>query len=67
MGLRLIAGIDGQAFKNRTGLSLGQAFDPNTIAQLTEAGFLETRPDHLVATAAGRQRLNAVIGQLLNS
>jgi len=67
MGLRLIAGIDGQAFKNRTGLSLGQAFDPNTIAQLTEAGFLETRPDHLVATGAGRQRLNAVIGQLLNS
>lgn len=67
MGLRLIKGIDGAVFKIRTGLSLDQAFAPGTITQLTEAGFLETRPGHLVATAAGRQRLNAVIDLLLNS
>lgn len=67
MGLRLIDGIDGQLFENRTGLSLDQAFDASTITQLTKAGFLETRPGHLVATAAGRQRLNAVIDLLLNS
>lgn len=67
MGLRLIDGIDGQLFESRTGLSLDQAFDASTITQLTKAGFLETRPGHLVATAAGRQRLNAVIDLLLNS
>lgn len=67
MGLRLIDGIDGAAFESRTKLSLDKAFDPDIIAQLTKAEFLEKRPGHLVATAAGRQRLNAVIALLLNS
>lgn len=67
MGLRLVAGIDARAFAARTGQSLADSFPPDVIDRLTAAGYLEPRPDRLVATAAGRQRLNAVIDTLLNT
>lgn len=67
MGLRLVAGIDGAAFAARTGQTLAQRFAPDIIARLTKAGYLEARSDRLVATAPGRQRLNAVLDTLLNS
>ena len=67
MGLRLVAGIDGAVFAARTGQTLAQRFAPDIIARLTKAGYLEARSDRLIATAPGRQRLNAVIDTLLNS
>jgi len=67
MGLRLVAGIDGAEFAARTGQTLAASFAPEVIARLTSAGYLEARSDRLISTAAGRQRLNAVIAALLNS
>lgn len=67
MGLRLVEGIDRDAFARRTGMPMDAAFSAGTLAQLEQAGFLESGADHIAATAAGRQRLNAVIAALLNS
>lgn len=67
MGLRLVEGIDRAAFARRTGVSIEAAFPAETRGQLEEAGFLECGTTHITATAAGRQRLNAVIAALLNS
>jgi oxygen-independent coproporphyrinogen-3 oxidase len=39
-------------------------FEP-ALARLIEGGFLTLDADRLVATAAGRQRLNAVLAALL--
>ncbi|MCY4394400.1 MAG: radical SAM family heme chaperone HemW [Rhodospirillaceae bacterium] len=42
------------------------ALDRSEIARLAEAGLLADDPDRLRATAAGRQRLNAVLAAILN-
>ena len=42
------------------------ALDRDAMARLAEAGLLEDDPDRLRATAAGRQRLNAVLAAILN-
>ncbi len=65
MGLRLAYGIDRMQFACTTGAdpvtSLGEArLDP-----LVAAGYLEVDATHLKATAAGRQRLNAVLKHLI--
>ena len=65
MGLRLEAGIPRGRFRRELGAEPEALFDPATLGQLVEAGFLELDPAALRATAAGRQRLNAVLARLL--
>jgi len=57
MGLRLAEGVALEAVR--------EAVDESRVRDLVEAGFLADDADRLRATAAGRQRLNAVIGTLL--
>jgi len=65
MGLRLDKGIARAAFRAETGQDFEAALDPVRLADLREAGFLTLDDIGLRATAAGRQRLNAVLGALL--
>ena len=65
MGLRLGEGIARGAFRAETGHEPEAVLDPARLAGLSEAGFLVLDAAGLRATAAGRQRLNAVLGVLL--
>ncbi|HKF72873.1 MAG TPA: radical SAM family heme chaperone HemW [Stellaceae bacterium] len=65
MGLRLSDGIPRERFHERLGFDFEAALDPERLAQLAEAGFLQLDDKGLVATSAGRQRLNGVLAQLL--
>ncbi len=65
VGLRLADGIDRATFAASTGRDPVEAIGPARLAPLVAAGFLETGPNHLAATAAGRQRLNAVLERLI--
>jgi putative oxygen-independent coproporphyrinogen III oxidase len=64
MGLRLAEGIARDRFFAATGTGFEDAFD-DRLAPLLDSGFLELDERVLRATPAGRQRLNAVLGQLL--
>lgn len=66
MGLRMTAGIDAATFTRRTGRTPDEAFAPDTVARLVDAGYLDWRTDGFGATQAGRHRLNAVVGALLD-
>jgi oxygen-independent coproporphyrinogen-3 oxidase len=65
MGLRLAAGVDAAHFAARVGQSLDSRLDPTALARLAAAGFVEFDGRTLRATAAGRQRLDAVLAALL--
>jgi oxygen-independent coproporphyrinogen-3 oxidase len=65
MGLRLAEGIDADRFAAETGETLLSALDPPRLKALIGGGFVELDDSGLRATAAGRQRLNAVLAQLL--
>jgi oxygen-independent coproporphyrinogen-3 oxidase len=65
MGLRLADGIDRATFASVTGADPVAALGEARLAPLVKAGFLEIRPDRVGATAAGRQRLNALLERLL--
>lgn len=65
MGLRLTEGIDAGRFARRTGRSLAEALDTGRVGRLVSGGFLESDARGLRATAAGRQRLDAVLDALL--
>jgi putative oxygen-independent coproporphyrinogen III oxidase len=65
MGLRLSDGIDRALFASVAGADPVAALGEARLAPLVEAGFLEIAPTHLKATAAGRQRLNAVLERLI--
>jgi oxygen-independent coproporphyrinogen-3 oxidase len=65
MGLRLGGGIARDAFRAETGSDFETALDAARQTSLREAGFLELDAAGLRATAAGRQRLNAVLASLL--
>ena len=65
MGLRLADGIDRATFASVTGADPVAALGEAKLAPLIAAGFLEIRPDRLRATAAGRQRLNALLERLI--
>jgi putative oxygen-independent coproporphyrinogen III oxidase len=65
MGLRLSDGIDRALFASVAGADPVAALGEARLAPLVEAGFLEIAPAHLKATAAGRQRLNAVLERLI--
>ena len=67
MGLRLTGGIDPARWRRESGRGLDESFDAGSIAALVEAGYLEFGPNRLAATAAGRQRLDAVIRALADA
>ena len=65
MGLRLADGIDRALFAATTGIDPVTALGEARLAPLRTAGYLEVDATHLKATAAGRQRLNAVLERLI--
>jgi putative oxygen-independent coproporphyrinogen III oxidase len=65
MGLRLAEGIDGAGFRAATGTVLDAAVERKAVARLVEGGFLVVDDRGLRATATGRQRLNAVLSEIL--
>ncbi|MEQ9200904.1 MAG: coproporphyrinogen-III oxidase family protein, partial [Rhodospirillales bacterium] len=65
MGLRLRDGVGQTRFRQQTGRTLDSCLDPERIAALTGEGLVTFDDSRLAATAAGRQRLNAVLGYLL--
>jgi oxygen-independent coproporphyrinogen-3 oxidase len=65
MGLRLADGIDRAAFASTTGADPVTALGEARLAPLVAAGYLVVDDAHLAATAAGRQRLNAVLERLI--
>jgi len=64
MGLRLTEGIPRARLERAAGREVEALFGDN-LAPLVEGGFLTLDQDRLAATAAGRQRLNAVLAALL--
>ena len=65
MGLRLAEGIDIKAFHARTGAALMDILDLSIMEQATGAGYLETAPGRLKATAEGRKRLDSLLAALV--
>jgi len=65
MGLRLTVGLSRPDFRAETGEEIESAFPRDRLDALVGGGFLELDGAGLRATAAGRQRLNAVLGRLL--
>jgi oxygen-independent coproporphyrinogen-3 oxidase len=65
MGLRLADGIDRMLFASVAGVDPVEMLGEAKLAPLVQAGFLEVGATHLVATAAGRQRLNALLERLI--
>lgn len=65
MGLRLREGVARAAFRAEAGREIEAALDPARLGRLTESGFLVLDDAGLRATAAGRQRLNAVLAALI--
>ena len=64
MGLRLTEGVVRARFEELAGEAVETLFS-RTLPPLIEGGFLTLDRDRLAATAAGRQRLNAVLAALL--
>jgi putative oxygen-independent coproporphyrinogen III oxidase len=64
MGLRLAEGVSRRRLEAAAGEDLASLFR-KTLPRLVEGGFLSLDTDRLAATAAGRQRLDAVLASLL--
>jgi len=64
MGLRLAEGIARDRFFAATGVGFEDAFG-DRLPPLIDGGFVDLDEHALCATAAGLQRLNAVLGKLL--
>lgn len=65
MGLRLSEGVDRARLEHAAACDAEELFGAN-LAPLVEGGFLTLDQQGLVATAVGRQRLNAVLAALLS-
>jgi oxygen-independent coproporphyrinogen-3 oxidase len=61
MGLRLTEGVAFTTFLERTGTPLTEAVDPDILEAALEAAYLRTTATHLIATAEGRKRLDALL------
>ena len=64
MGLRLAEGIEAATFLRRTGVVLGDALEPEILAASMEEGYLMWDGVRLVASDAGRRRLDALLPRL---
>jgi oxygen-independent coproporphyrinogen-3 oxidase len=65
MGLRLGEGVALAAIAEETGTELADGLDAGALARLIDGGFLILDAERLRTTAAGRLRLDAVLGELL--
>jgi len=65
MGLRTTDGVRRSRVITETGRTIEAAVDSNRLDRMIGGGFLVLDDEGLRATAAGRQRLNAVLGGLL--
>jgi len=65
MGLRTVDGVARARIQAECGRPLESLVDPGRLERLAGGGFLEVDDVGLRATAAGRQRLNAVLAELL--
>jgi putative oxygen-independent coproporphyrinogen III oxidase len=61
MGLRLTEGVSVQRLRRIGGEDFESTLDMAAVRRLMADGFLEKSEDRLATTAAGRQRLNAVL------
>ena len=64
MGLRLSEGVSFVGFESRTGTRLEDAVEPQVLKQAIEENYLIQTPTHLIATAEGRKRLDALLPEL---
>jgi coproporphyrinogen III oxidase-like Fe-S oxidoreductase len=65
MGLRLAEGVPLTRLERVAGRPWREVVDESALARLGDGGFLDVRDGRLVATAAGRQRLDALLVSLL--
>lgn len=65
MGLRLAEGIEEHRFAARTGRPLDSCLDSDILGAALEEEYLQRRDGRLTATAAGRLRLEALLGALV--
>ncbi len=65
MGLRLNEGVSRARLRDELGADVEALIDAAKLERLVGGGFLTLDDDVLRATAAGRQRLNAVLASLL--
>jgi oxygen-independent coproporphyrinogen-3 oxidase len=65
MGLRLTEGIDSAVFFARTQRRLADLLDLDILDQALLADYINITPTHLIATAEGRKRLDALLAALL--
>jgi len=65
MGLRLAEGVPADRFRALTGRDMDDVLDARRAADLVDEGLLDFGADGIAATAAGRQRLNALLAHLL--
>jgi oxygen-independent coproporphyrinogen-3 oxidase len=64
MGLRLVEGVSRMRLEAFAGRHVEELFG-DALPRLVDGGFLTLDGECLAATAAGRQRLNAVLGALI--
>ncbi|HUW81111.1 MAG TPA: radical SAM family heme chaperone HemW [Acidocella sp.] len=64
MGLRLTEGILLSRYEQRTGSAVSDAVDPVILQAAIEEGYLTLNDTHLIATAEGRKRLDALLPAL---
>jgi oxygen-independent coproporphyrinogen-3 oxidase len=65
MGLRLAEGVDLARLEAAAGCAVNDCFDAAALDRLFADGLLELRAGRLVATAAGHQRLDALLAALI--
>ncbi|MDX6752246.1 radical SAM family heme chaperone HemW [Geminicoccaceae bacterium 1502E] len=65
MGLRLAEGVPVARIEAVAGRPLGEALDMAALGRLESTGLVERREGRLLATAAGRQRLDGLLHRLL--
>jgi oxygen-independent coproporphyrinogen-3 oxidase len=65
MGLRLADGVGRERFRGLIGCEPEDAIDGDGLARMIDGGFVTRDADGIRATPAGRQRLDAVLTQLL--
>jgi coproporphyrinogen III oxidase-like Fe-S oxidoreductase len=65
MGLRLAEGVWKTRIEEETGAPLERWVDSSALDRLVEGGFLTLDDERIVATTAGRQRLDSVLAALL--
>jgi putative oxygen-independent coproporphyrinogen III oxidase len=65
MGLRLKEGVPLARVEDESALPFAQAIDQTRLKRLIDGGFITLSDDRLVASASGRQRLDAVLAALI--